>query len=414
MDLTAGETRPIDDAVLTRIAAINAGLAHKLDRCRKKKKHATLDVYEKDFDPSESLDCEGLFSRYVRIANLTPETDTIHVFLHADFCRFGNCFNAMRDALDFCARADVQTLYYDFGEQSYHRFFDFADPHVRRADARSFTPGKNEAVVVVGGKYAVMYRLDSENDIRAEAMERLRNGFALHSDAPFPPGGMVVHFRAGDVFEGNGGAVGYGQPPLAWYRECVRAHRKRHPDVSVLVICENTNNPCVLPFIEWCGQEGIQVVMQSSSLYEDYAALMRARVIVDSRGTFLKPVYLMNRHLRMIYVCNDFLFRPGTYFTPDEWRNTAPQREMMLSFSEKDIRRGFLYDMYHNAFCRSLYDRGYCDSALRGVGMLLIRLIAACCVFSKQRRRNLRAALYFCVTGCIERGKYLREARNNP
>lgn len=172
---------------------------------------------------------------------------------------------------------------------------------------------------------------------------------------------LVIHLRSGDIFEGSPHA-GYGQPPLAFYLSVVDEVTPK----SVHLVYENTNNPVISSLQKRLRLQGFHVVEHSGTLREDVSLLLRARVMVAGRGTFIPGVAALSSCIEIIYTFDQPLSsvqlpkvtnrvitdRVGMYrklLLRDNWKNTGWQRELMKAYpkhflgrktSQKSIQRG--------------------------------------------------------------------------
>ncbi|MCC8180059.1 MAG: DUF268 domain-containing protein [Planctomycetes bacterium] len=164
----------------------------------------------------------------------------------------------------------------------------------------------------------------------------LRQAFIIQSDAHYPIHTLVAHMRSGDIFKPGDKVLGYAQPPLAWYRMCIRSHRHYHGAVKVIVVAEDDKNPCVNGLVEWCKSEKISVRLQSATFEQDYLCLMRAQALIVSRGTFCRMAEDLNPRLRLVYKF-DITSCGDRYVVERDWHCRPEQVERMLSIREEEI-----------------------------------------------------------------------------
>jgi hypothetical protein len=169
------------------------------------------------------------------------------------------------------------------------------------------------------------------------------------------PGDLVLHFRAGDIFDTDPQRVHpfYGQPPLAYYLAAV----EREKPSRVWLVYEDRGNPCIAAVETLLKGRGIEVVLQSGSLVEDVHLLLSATRIVAGLGAFVPGVAALSIRLQKLY-----LFRPpivalqhlgvtliegldtaGHYrerVLSGNWRALPEQRALMLSYPARAI--GFM------------------------------------------------------------------------
>ncbi len=164
---------------------------------------------------------------------------------------------------------------------------------------------------------------------------------------------LVLHFRAGDVFPGPGlrpGHPDYGQPPLAYYLAAVAREGARR----VCLVFEDRGNPTVEAAEAALRRRGIQVRMQSADLAADLNALMNARCLVASAGTFALSAAALSTRIRKVYsfghslqYFSDLGVDTATAFDRDgrysralmshNWRAEPEQIQLMLSYPEEAI-----------------------------------------------------------------------------
>ncbi len=181
---------------------------------------------------------------------------------------------------------------------------------------------------------------------RGQIVASLRPFVTLLPTGPaFAPDELVIHLRAGDIFDPAREAhPGYGQPPLAYY-QVILTHQ---PWSHVHLVYENRANPVIDALEQQLKQQGIPFSVQSGSLEDDLNFLLRARTLVGGRGTFLAGVAMLSLHLERIFFFENrrpelpsriqqFLVRDkvGDYraaILSRNWQNTPAQRELMLSY----------------------------------------------------------------------------------
>ena len=161
---------------------------------------------------------------------------------------------------------------------------------------------------------------------------------------------LVIHLRAGDVF-GASPHPGYGQPPLSFYTK-VLAHREWS---RVLLVAEDDSNPCLRPLIEICQHRDIPVTLRGIDLDEALQTLRSATSIVISQGTFVPAVLWLEPRARTIYsfgarahdtyplsgarlmLVEDESGNYESEIMANNWRNSDPQRELMLNYPESAL-----------------------------------------------------------------------------
>lgn len=162
---------------------------------------------------------------------------------------------------------------------------------------------------------------------------------------PFDSRTLAVHLRGGDVF-GPRKPQAYGQPPLAFYEFVLRHSNWK----SVVIVHQDHSNPVLPEIQELCRKLNLKFELQSGSVVEDIAALLKAETVVAGRGTFIPAVANLSRHCRRVFYfedkCNLVPRRTGielirvsdqekTYkeaILSNNWQNTPEQRELMMSY----------------------------------------------------------------------------------
>jgi tetratricopeptide (TPR) repeat protein len=178
---------------------------------------------------------------------------------------------------------------------------------------------------------------------------RFRDGQPLKEDD------LVIHIRAGDIFEKEGGHPFYGQPPLAYYLMILR----QRPWRSVHVVYQDDANPVLQPLLDHLNAEGIEprtVVTGRTSTIE---FLLTAKTIVAGRGTFIPAVAGLSSNLRRLYSFEKMTGLGGRWDDPPgieqivviddpgdyrraimsrNWENRPDQLELMLHYPESALR----------------------------------------------------------------------------
>ena len=167
---------------------------------------------------------------------------------------------------------------------------------------------------------------------------------------------LTIHIRSGDIFGYKAFYYpSYGQPPLAYYILCIEYQKPS----SVNLVYEDLANPVIEELISYLQNKNIHFSLVSGSVENDFKTLVSARNLVLSFGTFGPMSICFNNSLVNIYTFNEnnhqlvsecmsshsFLFNimdsKGQYVSEvlsDNWGNTEYQRELMLSYSMKNLR----------------------------------------------------------------------------
>lgn len=161
---------------------------------------------------------------------------------------------------------------------------------------------------------------------------------------------LVLHFRAGDIFQRP--VAHYGQPPLAYYLATIAREK---PSRAWLVF-EDSANPCIQAVEGWLRQRGLEVMIQSGSLEEDLRVLFSASRLVIGQGTFGSSVAMLSSHLRRLYSFKSELWDDlrlpnvemiqaidigGAYtkaLLSKNWKASPEQCALMLSYPAEALR----------------------------------------------------------------------------
>lgn len=167
-------------------------------------------------------------------------------------------------------------------------------------------------------------------------------GFDYATNAALPRDTLVMHIRSGDIFSDTPHRA-YGQPPLAYYKLVIEKANPR----SVLLVYENEHNPVIPALHALLKSLSIPYTVQCSSLREDVALLLRATTLVSGRGTFVSGITALSNNVKEVYSFEaNTSWNPGTAnhvihdisggyrseILGHNWRNSAEQRQMMISY----------------------------------------------------------------------------------
>ena len=167
---------------------------------------------------------------------------------------------------------------------------------------------------------------------------------------------LVIHVRAGDVFSGNDVNRRYGQPPLAYYLAVLDHDRWNTVDV----VYEDLGNPVIAPLLEACRSRGLVTRSNTDDLSGTIDHLLRARNLVTGRGTFIPTIAALSENAERLYTFEGEVLPgferwaviPGverydvhdvdggyrTTILDDNWRNSTPQRRLMLEYPLGHLR----------------------------------------------------------------------------
>ena len=207
--------------------------------------------------------------------------------------------------------------------------------------------------LALGGDFFVRPRLpvnveDVDFDkIGAGLLEAAR----LPIEQPMSSSTLVIHFRSGDAFSEKPHAE-LGQPPLSFYQKVIDAEQPQ----EVVLVFEDYGNPVIERVESYLWKEEIPFRVQSGDFREDLAAILSARVLVTSQGSFAEAVLLLSQNLErwISFSSNPSLhFRRRSItatvsvFDPEEdysseilqgkWTNSAEQRRLMLEFEAEKL-----------------------------------------------------------------------------
>lgn len=172
--------------------------------------------------------------------------------------------------------------------------------------------------------------------------------FKFSVDKSFDDDTLVIHIRSGDIFaHEHNPPHDYVPNPLCYYLNLIEEYDK------IIVVTEPDNhNPIIdeLKKIE-------KVTIQSKSVGEDFATLMRAKNLASSgTGTFavaaalcssnLKNFYCtdlyLNEHLNpeMLMKCESvkvYMMELKNYIRLNNWKNDEDQRKFILEYKNESI-----------------------------------------------------------------------------
>jgi hypothetical protein len=145
-----------------------------------------------------------------------------------------------------------------------------------------------------------------------------------------------IHFRGGDIFSHNPHKA-YVQPPLSYYLNIINDYD------NVTLVCEDKKNPCVNELLM---QQNVQYI--SSTLENDLSILSNVSNLIIGFGTFGFLLYLMNPHLKRLYIPDFFvnelpkgdwgndikvnIIELPNYIKVGDWKNTIEQQKIMLEY----------------------------------------------------------------------------------
>jgi hypothetical protein len=147
---------------------------------------------------------------------------------------------------------------------------------------------------------------------------------------------IYIHFRGGDIFSSNPHKA-YVQPPLSYYKNIINDYD------SIKLVCEDKKNPCINELLK---QENVEYI--SNTLEKDLFILSNVSNLVIGFGTFGFLLYLMNPHLKKLFVPDFFvnelpkgswgndinvhIIELPNYIKVGEWKNSEEQKKKILEY----------------------------------------------------------------------------------
>jgi hypothetical protein len=147
---------------------------------------------------------------------------------------------------------------------------------------------------------------------------------------------IYIHFRGGDIFSSNPHKA-YVQPPLSYYKNITNDYN------SIKLVCEDKKNPCINELLK---QENVEYI--SNTLEKDLSILSNVSNLVVGFGTSGFLLYLMNPHLKNLYIPDFFInelpkgawgddisvhiIELPNYIKVGDWKNTAEQQKILLEY----------------------------------------------------------------------------------
>jgi hypothetical protein len=147
---------------------------------------------------------------------------------------------------------------------------------------------------------------------------------------------VYIHFRGGDIFSSTPHKA-YVQPPLSYHKNIINDY-----DI-IKLICEDNKNPCINELLK---QKNVQYI--SNTLEKDLSILSNVSNLVIGFGTFGFLLYLMNPHLKNLYIPDFFvnklpkgswgndikvhIIELPNYIKVGEWKNSDEQQKIMLDY----------------------------------------------------------------------------------
>jgi hypothetical protein len=150
---------------------------------------------------------------------------------------------------------------------------------------------------------------------------------------------LVFHVRSGDIFSKSGGAKGYRQPPLCFYTESFKI--SKCPKMRI-VTEKDRRNPAIAKLKEIYGEK---CEIQTASLKQDISTMLTAKHFGLAKSTLSHALANYSDTHKFLYNpffkspiregATSYHFKFPNYIPAGKWKNTAEQREMIIS--QKDI-----------------------------------------------------------------------------
>ena len=166
---------------------------------------------------------------------------------------------------------------------------------------------------------------------------------------------LTVHIRSGDIFEEKHPHPGYGQPPLSYYKWCI----KNYNPSKVVLVYQNLSNPIIEPLQSWIESESIDYKIQTSAiLRDDVQELIHGNSFVIGNGTFMLGVLALAKNVNRVYLFGNSAYSLLSQELPDiteiikvkdsdkiysdsilnnNWQNKDEQRNLMLNYPIENI-----------------------------------------------------------------------------
>jgi hypothetical protein len=156
-----------------------------------------------------------------------------------------------------------------------------------------FTPS-SEPVIDVELSYEAVC-----NSIQKVSREWIAPHFKFKIDEPFDLDTLTIHLRGGDIFDSTKAIhSSYVQNPLSFYTKLIRHFKK------TILVCEPGFENPIIPFLK----DIPTVVLQSSTIEEDFQTLLRSQNIATSGvGTFAIAAALCSQNLKNLFCTDRYL-----------------------------------------------------------------------------------------------------------
>lgn len=169
--------------------------------------------------------------------------------------------------------------------------------------------------------------------------------FSVHE--PFDEDTLVIHIRSGDIFaHEHNPPHDYAPNPLCYYLSLIVRYNR------VIVVTEPDNYNPIVDVLRSCEN----VTIQSTSVAEDFATLLRAKNLATSgTGTFAVAAALCSSNLKKFHCSNLYLtehlnpemvvaagvdvemVRFDNYIQQKQWINNQQQRKFILEYQNESV-----------------------------------------------------------------------------
>lgn len=185
------------------------------------------------------------------------------------------------------------------------------------------------------------------SNIKRIAEQYVVPNFKFSIDECFDNNTLVIHIRSGDIFaHEHDPPHDYTPNPLIYYNNLIESFEK------VIVVTENDDYNPIIPELK----KHSKVIIQSSTVTEDFSTLMRAKNLASSgTGTFAIAAALCSSNIKNFYCSNLYLdehlnpemliasgikvlmMELSSYLTYKTWKNTSDQRKFILEYSNESV-----------------------------------------------------------------------------
>ena len=291
--------------------------------------------------------------------------------LDLNFGRFGNRFNELMAFTQFGLALGLSRIYI----QNDYDIFNFNSTYIRSSKE---IPKSALRINCKDAKFFHHFiwaaQITGYKNYKETAKYLLREIMPSSSLPDLSPSQLVIHFRGGDIFDRVNPPVFRHQPPVSWYIKVIEMHKKRHLDISLVLVCEDNINPCIQKILEYASKHSITYRIQSSSLEDDYSWILAAKTLVPSGGTFTDPAINTSTCLERVYKFKDEHIT-GKYIKRGFWRATSEQIDLMKSLPLEcvDLPNNFYESSCHQTYARTDYSTELILESIKKHGYLNLK-----------------------------------------